>query len=194
MHRDSENFIKYQGGLQFQSLRAVSVWRAGVKRGQIDADVSGTKRGRKKQTEAALTDTSARDTHGPHTCAHTPLCSTARVQNFNVFWKRSFSQLRVSPKNLRAPGDQGEKPNHKEKTSKSVLRTSGELKRRFCFYHLCEKTSALISPRPLAPSPSSACLASQTARPPRHPPGWAPGPVHPQHGSQHPGEAPASVE
>lgn len=48
MHRDSENFVKYQGGLEFQSLGAVSVGHAGVERWQIDADVTGTRKEEKK--------------------------------------------------------------------------------------------------------------------------------------------------
>lgn len=60
MHRDSENFIKYQGGLEFQSLRAVSVWGARVDRWQIDADVSGTRKREEKNREVTLTDRSVR--------------------------------------------------------------------------------------------------------------------------------------
>lgn len=58
MHGDSENFIKYQGGLEFQSLRAVSVRGARVDRRQIDSDVSGTREKEEKNRGVTLPDRS----------------------------------------------------------------------------------------------------------------------------------------
>lgn len=48
--------------------------------------------------------------------------SDAHGQNFKVFWKRSFAQLRVSPKNLCAPGDYGEKHSQRERLTSQSLR------------------------------------------------------------------------
>lgn len=94
--------------MEFQSLGAVSVGRARVQRWQIDADVSGTERGREGQTEAALTATSAR-TPQAHTRTQTrrPRAVPVPGAEPSGLSKRPFSQLRANPQNCCAPERSG---------------------------------------------------------------------------------------
>ena len=68
MHRDSENIIKYQGGLEFHRLGTISVWCARVQRWQVDTDMSASRE--EKAAGSQATD-GLHDTTYEHGRAHT---------------------------------------------------------------------------------------------------------------------------
>lgn len=178
MHGDSENFIKYQGGLEFQSLRAVSVRGARVDRRQIDSDVSGTREKEEKNRGVTLLTGLCDTVHKLHACVYAVPCSDAQGQNFKVFWKRSFSQLRVSPRTDVPPETRGRNA-HEEKglqvrsydfgRSQTEVLLSPAFGEATCTDLSTASWLPLQAPRAWPPRPLTPARASR--------------PVHPQHGT-----------
>lgn len=166
--------------MEFQSLGAVSVGRARVQRWQIDADVSGTERGREGQTEAALTATSARTPQAhTRTQTHCPRAVPVAGAEPSGLSKRPFSQLRANPQNCRAPERSG-----KDALTVRGLSSTGKDSRR-------TPAGALLSRSSWG---TAARLPLQALRAPpgtaRHRRAGFPGlPPHPRQGSRHPGAA-----
>lgn len=113
-----------------------------------------------------------------------PPCFTAHMQSFTVFWRRFFLSTKSKAKEFTCPWRSGgENPVTKGRLPGQWLGLERDSNGHFAFTIFVGKNLDNLSMAPWLP-PQAMPAA----------PGCAPCPVHLRHGSQHPGDAQASVD
>lgn len=154
MHRDSENIVKYQGGLEFHRLGAVGVRCAGVQRWQVDTDMSaGREEKAADRVRLRMVCTTALMNTGAH--AHVALFERPWAKPRSPPDKVLFS-AKSNSKELTCPwrleGNQGTK----RKTLEAVVGTERS-QAEVLLSRVLGQTSARVSPMGLG-SLSKCCL------------------------------------